>query len=74
MRRGGPETARSSSVVRPHYECSAKAGIHVPQSCLDGIELDAYRAEQAAAVVDEVIHGDCLEVRGSIGFPPGCII
>jgi hypothetical protein len=28
-----------------------------------GVELDAYRAEQAAAVVDEVIHGDCLEVR-----------
>ena len=28
-----------------------------------GIELDAYRAEQAAAVVDQVIHGDCLEVH-----------
>jgi hypothetical protein len=28
-----------------------------------GIELDAYRAEQAAAVVDEVVHGDCLEVH-----------
>ena len=28
-----------------------------------GIELDAYRAEQAASVVDEVIHGDCLDVH-----------
>jgi tRNA1(Val) A37 N6-methylase TrmN6 len=28
-----------------------------------GVELDAYRAEQAAAVIDEVIHGDCLEVH-----------
>jgi tRNA1(Val) A37 N6-methylase TrmN6 len=28
-----------------------------------GIEVDAYRAEQAAAVVDEVIHGDCLDVH-----------
>jgi hypothetical protein len=28
-----------------------------------GIELDAYRAEQAAAVVDELIHGDCLDVH-----------
>ena len=28
-----------------------------------GIELDAYRAEQAAAVVDEMIHGDCLDVH-----------
>jgi Uncharacterised methyltransferase family (DUF6094) len=28
-----------------------------------GVELDAYRAEQAAAVVDEVVHGDCLEVH-----------
>ena len=28
-----------------------------------GIELDAYRAEQAAAVVDELIHGDCLDVQ-----------
>jgi hypothetical protein len=28
-----------------------------------GIELDAYRAEQAAAVVDELIHGDCLNVH-----------
>jgi hypothetical protein len=27
------------------------------------VELDAYRAEQAAAVVDEMIHGDCLNVR-----------
>ena len=27
-----------------------------------GIELDAYRAEQASSVVDEVIHGDCLDV------------
>jgi hypothetical protein len=25
--------------------------------------LDAYRAEQAAAVVDEMIHGDCLDVH-----------
>jgi len=25
--------------------------------------LDAYRAEQAAAVVDELIHGDCLNVH-----------
>ena len=28
-----------------------------------GIELDADRAEQAAAVVDELIHGDCLDVH-----------
>jgi len=28
-----------------------------------GVELDAYRAEQAAAVVDEVIHGDSLQVH-----------
>ena len=28
-----------------------------------GIELDAYRADQAAAVVDELIHGDCLDVH-----------
>jgi len=27
------------------------------------VELDAYRAEQAAAVVDGVIHGDCLQVH-----------
>jgi hypothetical protein len=27
------------------------------------IELDAYRAEQAASVVDELIHGDCLDVH-----------
>jgi hypothetical protein len=27
------------------------------------IELDAYRAEQGAAVVDELIHGDCLDVH-----------
>jgi hypothetical protein len=26
-----------------------------------GIELDAYRAEQASAVVEEIIHGDCLD-------------
>ena len=28
-----------------------------------GVELDAHRAEQAAAVVDEVIHGDCFQVH-----------
>jgi len=28
-----------------------------------GVELDAYRAEQAAAVVDEILHGDCLQVH-----------
>jgi Uncharacterised methyltransferase family (DUF6094) len=28
-----------------------------------GVELDAYRAEQAATAVDELIHGDCLEVH-----------
>ena len=28
-----------------------------------GIELDAYRAEQAATAVDELIHGDCLNVH-----------
>lgn len=28
-----------------------------------GVELDSYRAEQATTVVDEVIHGDCLEVH-----------
>ena len=28
-----------------------------------GIELDAYRAEQSAAVVDEMVHGDCLDVH-----------
>jgi len=28
-----------------------------------GVELDAYRAELAATVVDELIHGDCLEVH-----------
>ena len=28
-----------------------------------GVELDAYWAEQAAAVIDEMIHGDCLEVH-----------
>jgi hypothetical protein len=28
-----------------------------------GIELDAYRAEQAATGVDELIHGDCLDVH-----------
>jgi hypothetical protein len=28
-----------------------------------GVELDAYRAAQAATVVDELIHGDCLEVH-----------
>jgi len=28
-----------------------------------GIELDAYRAEQAAVVVGEIIHGDCLDVH-----------
>ena len=28
-----------------------------------GIELDAYRAEQAASVVDELIHGVCLDVH-----------
>src|SRR6266568_452222 len=28
-----------------------------------GIELDAYRAEQVAAVVDDLIHGDCLDVH-----------
>jgi hypothetical protein len=27
-----------------------------------GIELDAYRAEQAASVVDQLIYGDCLDV------------
>jgi hypothetical protein len=25
--------------------------------------LDTYRAEQATAVVDELIHGDCLDVH-----------
>ena len=33
-----------------------------------GVELDAYRAEQAAAVVDEMIRGDCLE-RGAPSNP-----
>jgi hypothetical protein len=28
-----------------------------------GIELDAYRVEQAATAVDELIHGDCLDVH-----------
>jgi hypothetical protein len=28
-----------------------------------GIELDAYRAEQSGSVVDELIHGDCLDVH-----------
>ena len=28
-----------------------------------GTELDAYRAEQAAAIVDEVIQGSCLDVH-----------
>jgi SAM-dependent methyltransferase len=28
-----------------------------------GIELDAYRAEQAAACLDEVIYGDCFDVE-----------
>ena len=28
-----------------------------------GVELDAHRAEQAASVVDELIHGDCLDVH-----------
>ena len=28
-----------------------------------GVELDAYRAELVATVVDELIHGDCLEVH-----------
>ncbi|HTP33249.1 MAG TPA: DUF6094 domain-containing protein [Candidatus Acidoferrales bacterium] len=28
-----------------------------------GIELDAYRAEQAATAVDELIHGDCLDAH-----------
>jgi len=28
-----------------------------------GVELDAHRAEQAAAVVDEVIHGHCFQVH-----------
>jgi hypothetical protein len=28
-----------------------------------GIELDAYRAEQAATALDELIHGDCLDVH-----------
>ncbi len=28
-----------------------------------GVELDAYRAELALAVVDDLIHGDCLEVH-----------
>jgi hypothetical protein len=27
------------------------------------VELDAYRAEQAASVGDELIHGDCLNVH-----------
>jgi len=36
-----------------------------------GIELDAYRAEQATAVVDEIIHGDCLDVH-CLGLPPSC--
>ena len=31
-----------------------------------GIELDAYRAEQAAAVVDDLIHGDCLDVHCAV--------
>ena len=32
-----------------------------------GIELDVYRAEQAASVVDELIHGDCLDVYCPVG-------
>ena len=32
-------------------------------ACRYGVESDAYRAEQAAAVVDEMIHGDCLDVH-----------
>ncbi len=28
-----------------------------------GIELDAYRADQARAVVDELIHGNCFDVQ-----------
>jgi tRNA1(Val) A37 N6-methylase TrmN6 len=28
-----------------------------------GIELDAYRAEQADSIVDELVHGDCLDVH-----------
>jgi len=28
-----------------------------------GVELDAYRAEQTATALDELIHGDCLEVH-----------
>jgi SAM-dependent methyltransferase len=28
-----------------------------------GIELDAYRAEQASSVVDELIHGNCFDVQ-----------
>lgn len=28
-----------------------------------GIELDAYRAEQACSVVDELIHGNCFDVQ-----------
>jgi hypothetical protein len=31
-----------------------------------GIELDAYRAEHAVAVVDELIHGDCLDVHCAV--------
>jgi len=28
-----------------------------------GIELDVYRAERAASVVDELIHRDCLDAQ-----------
>ena len=31
-----------------------------------GIELDAYRAEQPANAVDELIHGDCLDVHCAV--------
>lgn len=39
---------------------------HAPACRRYGIELDAYRAEKAAQMLDTVVHGDALNTRGKV--------
>jgi Uncharacterised methyltransferase family (DUF6094) len=53
------------SAINPCIEDGAAFSTITGETCARryGVELDAYRAEQAASVLDEVIHGDCLQVH-----------
>jgi hypothetical protein len=52
--RSGPVRWRRHSVCRHHRDSSARRY---------GIELDAYRAEQAAPMLTKIIQGNCLETH-----------